>query len=78
MVRLDRTKDEVVEAIAAHGPYDLVVDYLRGAPAAAAFDRMLGLVAEGGIVLDAEAVPLAVVEDAWTRRENGRRIVFVP
>ncbi|MBO2459603.1 zinc-binding dehydrogenase [Actinomadura violacea] len=37
VVRLDRPKDEVVEAIVAHGPYDLVVDYLWGAPAEAAF-----------------------------------------
>ncbi|GAA2156681.1 quinone oxidoreductase family protein [Actinomadura napierensis] len=133
VVRLDRPKDEVAEDIAAHGPYDLVVDYLWGAPAeaafaalsrgndrrvryilvgmsageaaeipamalraarvevvgsgtggspsieeaAAAFDRMLGLVAEGEIVLAAEAVPLADVESAWTRPENGRRIVLV-
>ncbi|MDL4817982.1 quinone oxidoreductase family protein [Actinomadura opuntiae] len=133
VVRLDRPKDEVVDAITAHGPYDLVVDYLWGAPAeaafaalsrgnerrvryilvgmsagataevpamalraarvevigggtggspsieeaAAAFDRMLGLVAEGEIVLDAEAVPLADIEDAWTRPENGRRTVLV-
>ncbi|MWA01077.1 zinc-binding dehydrogenase [Actinomadura sp. LD22] len=134
VIRLGRPKDEVVEAIAEHGPYDLVVDYLWGAPAeaafaalsrgadrrvryilvgmsageaaeipamalraapvevvgsgangspsieeaAAAFDDMLRMAGSGEIVLGEEAVPLADVENAWTRPENGRRIVFVP
>lgn len=36
-VRVDRRRDELAAAIAAAGPYDLVVDYLWGAPAEAAF-----------------------------------------
>ena len=34
-VRVDRPQDELVTAIAAEGPYDLIVDYLWGAPAEA-------------------------------------------
>ena len=36
-VRVDRPRDELAGAIAAEGPYDLIVDYLWGAPAEAAF-----------------------------------------
>jgi NADPH:quinone reductase-like Zn-dependent oxidoreductase len=36
-VRVDRPRDELAAAIAAAGPYDLVVDYLWGAPAEAVF-----------------------------------------
>jgi NADPH2:quinone reductase len=36
-VRVDRPRDELAAAIAAAGPYDLVVDYLWGPPAEAAF-----------------------------------------
>jgi NADPH:quinone reductase-like Zn-dependent oxidoreductase len=36
-IRVDQPRDELVEAIAASGPYDVVVDYLWGAPAEAAF-----------------------------------------
>jgi hypothetical protein len=33
MIRVDRPREELAEAIAAEGPYDLIVDYLWGAPA---------------------------------------------
>jgi NADPH2:quinone reductase len=36
-IRVDRPHDELVAAIAAEGPYDLVADYLWGPPAEAAF-----------------------------------------
>jgi NADPH:quinone reductase-like Zn-dependent oxidoreductase len=36
-IRVDRPRDELAAAIAAQGPYDLVVDYLWGAPAEAVF-----------------------------------------
>ncbi|HTZ22937.1 MAG TPA: zinc-binding alcohol dehydrogenase family protein [Streptosporangiaceae bacterium] len=36
-IRVDRPRDELAAAIAAQGPYDLVIDYLWGAPAEAAF-----------------------------------------
>jgi len=36
-VSLDGSRDELAGAIAAEGPYDLIVDYLWGAPAEAAF-----------------------------------------
>jgi NADPH:quinone reductase-like Zn-dependent oxidoreductase len=36
-IRVDRPRDELAAAIAAEGPYDLVVDYLWGAPAEAVF-----------------------------------------
>jgi NADPH:quinone reductase-like Zn-dependent oxidoreductase len=36
-VRVDRPRDELAAAIAAEGPYDLVIDYLWGAPAEAVF-----------------------------------------
>lgn len=36
-IRVDRPHDELVAAIAAEGPYDLVADYLWGAPAEAVF-----------------------------------------
>jgi NADPH:quinone reductase-like Zn-dependent oxidoreductase len=36
VLRVDRPHDELADAIAAEGPYDLVADYLWGAPAEAA------------------------------------------
>lgn len=36
-IRVDRPHNELAAAIAAEGPYDLVVDYLWGAPAEAVF-----------------------------------------
>jgi NADPH:quinone reductase-like Zn-dependent oxidoreductase len=36
-VRVDRPRDELAAAVAAKGPYDLIVDYLWGAPAEAVF-----------------------------------------
>ena len=33
-IRVDRPHEELAAAIAAEGPYDLIVDYLWGAPAA--------------------------------------------
>jgi NADPH:quinone reductase-like Zn-dependent oxidoreductase len=36
-IEVDRPHEELAAAIAAEGPYDLVVDYLWGAPAEAAF-----------------------------------------
>jgi len=36
-IRVDRPRDELAAAIAAEGPYDLIVDYLWGAPAEAVF-----------------------------------------
>ncbi|WP_242907687.1 hypothetical protein [Actinomadura terrae] len=36
-IPLDRPHDELADALAAEGPYDLVADYLWGAPAEAAF-----------------------------------------
>jgi NADPH:quinone reductase-like Zn-dependent oxidoreductase len=36
-VRVDRPREELVAAIADEGPYDLIVDYLWGAPAEAVF-----------------------------------------
>jgi NADPH:quinone reductase-like Zn-dependent oxidoreductase len=36
-IRVDRARDELAAAIAAEGPYDLIVDYLWGAPAEAVF-----------------------------------------
>jgi NADPH:quinone reductase-like Zn-dependent oxidoreductase len=139
-VRVDRPHDDLVAAIAAEGPYDLVVDYLWGAPteatfaalmrtaresdrqpervrylqvgmsageranlpamtlraapveitgsgaggpatledAAAAFAELLKLVTAGELVLDINRVPLADVEETWTRAGSDRRVVFVP
>jgi NADPH:quinone reductase-like Zn-dependent oxidoreductase len=37
VIRVDRPRDELAAAIAAEGPYGLVVDYLWGAPAEAVF-----------------------------------------
>jgi NADPH:quinone reductase-like Zn-dependent oxidoreductase len=42
-IRADRPHDELVAAIAAAGPYDLVIDYLWGAPAEAVFDALIRL-----------------------------------
>jgi NADPH:quinone reductase-like Zn-dependent oxidoreductase len=39
-IRVDREHDELVAAIAAAGPYDLIIDYLWGAPAEAVFDAL--------------------------------------
>ena len=40
-VRVDRPHEELAGAIAAEGPYDLVVDYLWGAPAEAVFTALI-------------------------------------
>jgi NADPH:quinone reductase-like Zn-dependent oxidoreductase len=37
VIRVDRPRDELAAAIAAEGPYDVVVDYLWGTPAEAVF-----------------------------------------
>jgi hypothetical protein len=44
----------------------------------AAYDSLLELAAAGEITLDLEPVPLADVEQAWSRTDDGRRVVFVP
>jgi NADPH:quinone reductase-like Zn-dependent oxidoreductase len=41
-IRVDRPRDELAAAIAAEGPYDLIVDYLWGAPAEAVFAALPG------------------------------------
>ncbi|MFD1544904.1 quinone oxidoreductase family protein [Nonomuraea guangzhouensis] len=40
-IRVDRPHDELAAAIAAAGPYDLIVDYLWGAPAEAVFAALM-------------------------------------
>jgi NADPH:quinone reductase-like Zn-dependent oxidoreductase len=40
-IRVDRAHDELAAAIAAEGPYDLIVDYLLGAPAEAVFAALI-------------------------------------
>jgi NADPH:quinone reductase-like Zn-dependent oxidoreductase len=40
-VRVDRPRDELAAAIAAAGPYHLIVDYLWGAPAEAVFAALI-------------------------------------
>jgi hypothetical protein len=40
-IRVDRPHEELAGAIAAEGPYDLVVDYLWGAPAEAVFTALI-------------------------------------
>lgn len=40
-IRVDRPRDELAAAIAAEGPYDLIVDYLWGAPAEAVFAALV-------------------------------------
>jgi NADPH:quinone reductase-like Zn-dependent oxidoreductase len=37
VIRVDRKRDELAAAVAAEGPYDLIVDYLWGRPAEAVF-----------------------------------------
>jgi NADPH:quinone reductase-like Zn-dependent oxidoreductase len=40
--------------------------------------RMFAAVTETHFAIDIDKVPLARVEEAWTRKEDGRRIVFIP
>jgi hypothetical protein len=40
-VRVDRPHDELAAAVAVAGPYDLIVDYLWGAPAEAVFSALI-------------------------------------
>ncbi|HEY1275540.1 MAG TPA: zinc-binding alcohol dehydrogenase family protein [Thermoleophilaceae bacterium] len=40
-IRVDRPHDELAAAIAAEGPYDLIVDYLWGPPAEAVFAALM-------------------------------------
>jgi NADPH:quinone reductase-like Zn-dependent oxidoreductase len=41
VIRVDRPRDELAAAIAAEGPYHLIVDYLWGAPAEAVFAALV-------------------------------------
>ena len=50
----------------------------RLAESAAAYDSLLELAAAGEITLDVKPVPLADVEQVWSRTDDGRRVVFVP
>lgn len=43
LIRVDRGHDELVSAIAETGPYDLIIDYLWGAPTEAVFDVLIHL-----------------------------------
>jgi hypothetical protein len=69
---------ELAEAIAAEGPYDLIVDYLWGAPAEAAYDDLLRQVVAGEVSLDIDAEPLAKAEQVWPQAGSDQRVVFVP
>jgi len=40
--------------------------------------RMFAAATETHFAIDIDKVPLARVEEAWTRKEDGRRIVFIP
>ena len=40
--------------------------------------RMFAALNEVHFAIDIDKVPLAEVEEAWTRKEDGRRIVFIP
>jgi NADPH:quinone reductase-like Zn-dependent oxidoreductase len=40
--------------------------------------RMFAAATETHFAIDIDKVPLASVEEAWTRKEDGRRIVFIP
>lgn len=44
----------------------------------AAMPTLFGLAAKGDLTIDIERIPLRNVESAWTRKTEGRRIVFVP
>lgn len=48
VIRVDQPHGELAAAIAAEGPYDLVVDYLWGAPAEAAFDALIQIGRQDG------------------------------
>jgi NADPH:quinone reductase-like Zn-dependent oxidoreductase len=87
-INVDRPREELAAAVAAEGPYHLIVDYLWGAPAeavfaaleeaTAAYNDLLHQVAAGEISLDVDPVPLEKVEQAWAQAGSDRRIVFVP
>jgi NADPH:quinone reductase-like Zn-dependent oxidoreductase len=47
-IRVDRPHDELVAAIAAEGPYDVVIDYLWGAPTEATFTALMRSARSGG------------------------------
>jgi hypothetical protein len=42
----------------------------------AAIPTLFAMAAEGKVKIDAEPIPLADVEAAWSRKESGKRIVF--
>jgi len=43
-----------------------------------AIPNLFSLAAKGELTIDIERIPLRSVESAWTRKTEGRRIVFVP
>lgn len=43
-----------------------------------AIPNLFSLAAKGDLTIDIERIPLRSVESAWTRKTEGRRIVFVP
>lgn len=44
----------------------------------AAIPTLFSMAAKGDLTIDIERIPLRSVESAWTRKTEGRRIVFVP
>ncbi len=54
-IRVDRLREELAEAIAAAGPYDLIADYLWGPPAEAVFAGLMRLGRVSGTVPGAGA-----------------------
>jgi NADPH2:quinone reductase len=91
-IRVDRPCEELAEAIAAEGPYDLIVDYLWGAPAEAVFaaltrvDRRAGDASEriryvqvGIGAGEVASLPATTLRGAPVQLfGSDRRIVFVP
>jgi NADPH2:quinone reductase len=61
-IRVDRPRDEVAAAIAAEGPFDLIVDYLWGEPAEAAFAALARTVRMPADTVEAGTVEAGTVE----------------
>lgn len=48
-IRVDQAHDELAAAIAANGPYDLIADYLLGAPAEVALAALIRMADREGV-----------------------------
>jgi hypothetical protein len=83
-IEMSRVAGRPLDGVAVTpGHLDAVAAAINGLHAAVPRDVVAGLrpqpwLAAGEITLEVDPVPLADVEQAWSRTDDGRRVLFVP